>query len=94
MGQNNGRLDKTSRKRIKEFLLFCGLKDLKRTCRGMKVLHITANYPTQAHPVFGIFVKEQVESLRNEGVGCDVFFSNGKEEGGMKAHRASIKRQR
>ncbi len=60
----------------------------------MKVLHITANYPTQAHPVFGIFVKEQVESLRNEGVGCDVFFSNGKEEGGMKAHRASIKRVR
>ena len=60
----------------------------------MKVLHITANYPTPEHPVFGIFVKEQVESLRNEGVECDVFFSNGKEEGGMKAHRASIKKVR
>lgn len=56
----------------------------------MKVLHITCNYPTEQHPVFGIFVKEQVESLRNEGVDCDVFFSNGKECGGMKAHRASI----
>lgn len=60
----------------------------------MRVLHITANYPTPTHPVFGIFVKEQVESLRNEGVECDVFFSNGKEEGGMKAHRASIKKVR
>lgn len=58
----------------------------------MKILHITANYPTEQFPVFGIFVKEQVESLRNEGVECDVFFSNGKEEGGMKAHRASIKK--
>ena len=57
----------------------------------MKVLHITANYPTLEHPVFGIFVKEQVESLRNVGVECDVFFSNGKENGGMKAHKASIK---
>lgn len=60
----------------------------------MKVLHITANYPTPEHPVFGIFVKEQVETLCNEGVECDVFFSNGKEEGGMKAHRASIKKVR
>ena len=60
----------------------------------MKVLHITANYPTEQFPVFGIFVKEQVESLRNEGVKCDVFFSNGKENGGMKAHRASIKKVR
>lgn len=58
----------------------------------MKILHITCNYPTPEHPIFGIFVKEQVESLRAEGVECDVFFSNGKEEGGMKAHRASIKK--
>lgn len=42
------------------------------------------------HPVYGIFVKEQVESLRDVGVECDVFFSNGKEDGGMKAHRASV----
>ena len=60
----------------------------------MNVLHITANYPTEQFPVFGIFVKEQVESLRNEGVKCDVFFSNGKENGGTKAHRASIKKVR
>lgn len=60
----------------------------------MKVLHITANYPTPEHPVFGIFVKEQIESLQKIGVECDVFFSNGKEEGGIKAHRTSIKKVR
>ena len=56
----------------------------------MRVLHITCNYPTPEHPVFGIFVKEQIESLRSIGVDCDIYFSNGKEDGGMKAHRASI----
>jgi len=60
----------------------------------MKVLHITCNYPTDRFPVFGIFVKEQVESLQKIGVDCDVFFSNGKEQGGMKAHKASIKKVR
>ena len=60
----------------------------------MKVLHITANYPTQEHPVFGIFVKEQIESLQKIGVDCTVYFSNGKEAGGMKAHRASIQNVR
>ena len=60
----------------------------------MNVLHITANYPTPEHPVFGVFVKEQVESLRRAGVDCEVFFSNGKEGGGMKAHRASIAKVR
>lgn len=60
----------------------------------MKVLHITANYPTQQHPVFGIFVKEQVESLRNAGLECDVFFSNGKEQGGIKEHLASVNKVR
>ena len=56
----------------------------------MKVLHITTNYPTAAYPVFGIFVKEQVDSLEQEGVSCDVFFSNGKENGGIQAHKASV----
>ena len=56
----------------------------------MKVLHITVNYPTEQHPIFGIFVKEQVESLIKEGIDCDVFFSNGKENGGMIVHLKSI----
>lgn len=56
----------------------------------MNVLHITVNYPTELHPIFGIFVKEQVESLIKEGINCDVFFSNGKENGGLKVHLKSI----
>ena len=56
----------------------------------MKVLHITVNYPTVKHPIFGIFVKEQVESLKMNGIDCDVYFSNGKEEGGMRSHWKSV----
>tara|TARA_X000000950_G_scaffold254471_1_gene318292 strand:- start:9153 stop:10106 length:954 start_codon:yes stop_codon:yes gene_type:complete len=47
----------------------------------MKVLHLTNNYPTNRNPVFGIFVKEQIDSLIKLGVDCDVFFINGREKG-------------
>lgn len=47
----------------------------------MKTLHITNNFPTSKHPIFGIFVKEQIESLNSEDVECDVFFVNGRENG-------------
>lgn len=47
----------------------------------MKVLHLTNNYPTNSNPVFGIFVKEQIDSLIKLGVDCDVFFINGREKG-------------
>lgn len=47
----------------------------------MKVLHITTNYPTPEYPIFGIFVKEQVESLKKRGVDCDVFYCDGKGRG-------------
>ena len=40
----------------------------------MRVLHITTNYPTEDHPIFGIFVKEQVESLEALGLECDVLY--------------------
>jgi glycosyltransferase involved in cell wall biosynthesis len=36
-------------------------------------------YPTPEYPFYGIFVKEQVESLRKEGVFVDVFFINGRD---------------
>jgi len=45
----------------------------------MKVLVVTNMYPTEKHPFYGIFVKEQVESLTKEGVFLDVVFINGKE---------------
>ena len=48
---------------------------------SIKVLHITTNYPTPEYPIFGIFVKEQVESLEKQGVDCDVFYCDGKGRG-------------
>ena len=47
----------------------------------MKVLHLTNNYPTVTLPIFGIFVKEQIESLKGSNTECDVFFINGREKG-------------
>jgi hypothetical protein len=47
----------------------------------MKVLPLTNNYPTTNFPIFWIFVKEQIESLVETGVKCEVFFINGKENG-------------
>ena len=47
----------------------------------MKVLHLTNNYPTLTYPIFGIFVKEQIESLKNLDIYCDVLFINGREKG-------------
>ena len=45
----------------------------------VNVLVVTNMYPTSQNRAYGIFVKEQVESLRKEGVSIDVFFVNGKE---------------
>jgi teichuronic acid biosynthesis glycosyltransferase TuaC len=42
----------------------------------MKVLVVTNMYPTAEMPSYGTFVREQVESLRREGVEVDVFFVN------------------
>ncbi len=47
----------------------------------MRILHITNNFPTINFPIFGIFIKEQIESLRNQGVDNEVFFINSREEG-------------
>jgi glycosyltransferase involved in cell wall biosynthesis len=62
----------------------------------MRVLQITTNYPTPSNPIFGIFMKEQVESLEPLGVENTIFFSNGSEtnvgkhHGGMKVHVKSV----
>ncbi|HCG00712.1 MAG TPA: hypothetical protein DEV93_09230 [Chloroflexi bacterium] len=45
----------------------------------MRVLVVTNMYPTGTNPQFGIFVKEQVESIRALGVDVDVLFVNAKE---------------
>ena len=62
----------------------------------MRVLQVTTNYPTQSNPIFGIFMKEQVESVESLGVINTIFFSNGsesnvgKKHGGMKVHMKSV----
>jgi glycosyltransferase involved in cell wall biosynthesis len=47
----------------------------------MKILHITNNYPTHSLPIFGIFVKEQIDTLSNNGIHNDILFINGYEKG-------------
>lgn len=45
----------------------------------MKVLVVTNMYPTEDRPFDGIFVKEQVESLKEIGIAVDVFHIKGKQ---------------
>ena len=42
----------------------------------MKVLVFTNMYPYEGDPSYGIFVKEQVDALRREGINVDVLFIN------------------
>jgi teichuronic acid biosynthesis glycosyltransferase TuaC len=42
----------------------------------MKILVFTHMYPTQEHPEYGVFVKQQVVSLQREGIDVDVLFIN------------------
>jgi len=44
----------------------------------MRILVVTNMYPVPEEPTLGIFVQEQVESLRRRGVDVDVFFINGR----------------
>ncbi len=43
----------------------------------MKVLQLTTNYPCDENPIYGIFMKEQADSLVPLGVENKIFFSNG-----------------
>jgi len=49
----------------------------------MKILHITSAYPYPQHEVYGIFVKEQIDSLLDLGVQNDVCFINAREKGSL-----------
>lgn len=44
---------------------------------GADVLVVTNMWPEPDRPVYGIFVQRQVESLRREGVRCDVLYLRG-----------------
>lgn len=54
----------------------------------MKVLHVTNLYPHKEAPTYGIFVKEQIDSLKDEDL-QDVFFINAKRSGLMEYYRAT-----
>lgn len=65
----------------------------------MRVLVVTNMYPTPDMPHFGIFVQEQVESLRRRGAEVDVLFINGKRSkleyaGGACRVRQQVRRKR
>ncbi|MDA9326036.1 glycosyltransferase family 4 protein [Flavobacteriaceae bacterium] len=57
----------------------------------MKILHITNNYPTTKHPIFGIFVKEQIDSLNTLDFKNEVLFINGREKGKFEYLRSILK---
>lgn len=57
----------------------------------MKVLHLTNNYPTVNYPIFGIFVKEQIESLKPLNIESDVLFINGRENGKLEYLKSIVR---
>jgi len=57
----------------------------------MRVLHISNNYPTKKNPIFGIFVKEQIDSLTAQGIENEIFFINGREKGKIEYLKSILK---
>jgi len=55
----------------------------------MKVIHVTNLYPYEDHSTYGIFIKEQIDSLKDKDF-QDVFFINAKEKG-LKTYFKAIK---
>jgi len=54
----------------------------------MNILHVTNNYPSDKFPIFGIFVKEQIDSLNYIGEENDVFFIDGRSKGKLEYIKA------
>ena len=51
---------------------------------NMKILFITNMYPTRDHPVFGIFVKEQIDDIsRALNLAFDLYFINARFKGNL-----------
>ena len=61
----------------------------------LRVLHVTNAFPYEGVPEYGIFVKEQIDSLNNAqaGVTGDVLFVNGRQNG-KKAYLEGIRELR
>ena len=58
----------------------------------MRILIVTAMYPTKEQPSYGTFVEEQVESLRSAGIEVDVFCINGSD--GIRGYWVAIQEMR
>lgn len=56
----------------------------------MRVLIVTAMYPTQDDPAFGIFVKEQVDSLIQAGIDIDVLYFKDGTRNGIKGYLTAV----
>jgi teichuronic acid biosynthesis glycosyltransferase TuaC len=54
-----------------------GLVDMIEHEPGAEILVVTNMWPDEEWPVYGIFVKRQVESLRARGLRCDVIYVRG-----------------
>jgi len=53
-----------------------------------KILHVTNAYPTKKNEIFGIFIKDQLDGLKENGVNFDLFFINAKEKGKWEYYRS------
>ena len=51
------------------------------TLDKIKILHITNLYPTVDNVAYGIFIKEQIDSLKEIGIECNVIFINARTKG-------------
>lgn len=54
----------------------------------MRLLQVTNLYPTRFHPIFGIFIKDQLDDLASAGIDFDLFFINAKEKGKLEYLRS------
>lgn len=54
-----------------------------------KVLHVTNAFPTSATPEYGVFVKEQIESLDDNSFEHQIVFINGR-DGGKRAYLDAV----
>lgn len=58
---------------------------------SMKVLQVTNAYPIPSHPIYGVFVKEQIESINAvPGFSSDTYFINAREKGKAEYLRAAM----
>lgn len=56
---------------------FRGMLTWESRTKGARVLYVTNMYPDDERPVYGVFVKRQIESMSRAGVDSDVLYVRG-----------------